>query len=614
MAAPPRLIVSQSDVVSLPNMMKREKKKKKEYISQKTLINQYGLTPRLIEKYFPEPVLRRNPYYSSAAPMKLWETGEVKRILKGKKLQAELEQLKSRRSRRQMKEEAITAFLDSFSLENYIEKGKRIKRKFVLHVGPTNSGKTYDALQKMMESDSGTYLGPLRLLALETYEKLNRLGYPCDLLTGEEAEYVDGARYVASTIELCDFHMEYDAAVIDEAQLIADPYRGSNWTKAICMVRAKEVHVCFAPEALELIVGLMDKLEQEYVIVEHERLAPLIYAGHFKGLNEVETGDCIIAFSRKNVLSIAADIERTGMKASVIYGALPPNARREEVRKFTSGETKVVVATDAIGMGVSLPIRRIIFSTITKYDGEQRRRLTFSELKQIAGRAGRFGIYEEGKVLTMEEGGYVKKALAEPSFSIRRLFIGFPEESLETEFDLKDLLEMWRKLPRNPLFERENVDEAEYLLSLLDKNKARQEKKLTYSLITCPVDTKNDALVNYWVSCANAILSGRGIPEPWFECIDLEGCELQYRAYDIYHQLLRRLDQEDHSLEEKEKICRKIAQLMKEKGEYLRKCRICNRILPISSPYGICETCYKRQFYRPWYEDGDIDDDWEERI
>ncbi|MBR2999881.1 MAG: hypothetical protein IKF39_02700, partial [Oscillospiraceae bacterium] len=89
--------------------MKREKKKKKEYISQKTLINQYGLTPRLIEKYFPEPVLRRNPYYSSAAPMKLWETSEVKRILKGKKLQAELEQLKSRRRRRQMKEEAITA-------------------------------------------------------------------------------------------------------------------------------------------------------------------------------------------------------------------------------------------------------------------------------------------------------------------------------------------------------------------------------------------------------------------------------------------------------------------------------------------------------------------------
>ena len=585
--------------------MKREKKKKREYVTQKTLINQYGLTPRLIDKYFPEPVLRRNPHYSSAAPMKLWELSEVKRILRGKKLQAELEKIKNARSKRQQKEEAIASFLDVFSLENYIEKGKKIKRKFVLHVGPTNSGKTYDALQRLMETESGTYLGPLRLLALETFEKLNRLGYPCDLLTGEEAEYVDGARYVASTIELCDYHAEYDTAVIDEAQLIADQYRGSNWTKAICLVNAKEVHVCFAPEAMELIVGLMEQLDQEYTIIEHERLAPLTYAGHCNGINDVQKGDCVIAFSRKNVLSIAADLERHGMMASVIYGALPPNARRDEVKKFTSGETQVVVATDAIGMGVSLPIRRIIFSTITKFDGETRRRLTFSELKQIAGRAGRYGIYEDGQVLTMEEGAYVKKALSEPSYSIRKLFIAFPEESLDTEFDLKDLLEAWRKLPRNPLFERENVDEAEYLLSLLDKTKARMDKRLTYSLITCPVDVKNDSLVNYWTVCANAILSGRSVPEPWFECVDLEGCEHQYRAYDIYHQLLRRLDQEDHSLQEKEKICRKIAVLMKEKGEYLRRCRICNDILPIGSQYGICEKCYKRQMFRPWY-----DEDW----
>ena len=591
--------------------MKREKKKKKEYVSQKTLINQYGLTPRLIEKYFPEPVMRTNPYYTSAPKMKLWEVGEVKRILRGKKLQAELEQLKRRRNSRLRKEEEISAFLDSFSLENYIEKGKKIKRKFVLHVGPTNSGKTYDALQSLMESESGTYLGPLRLLALETFEKLNRLGYPCDLLTGEEAEYTVGSRYVSSTIELCDFHTQYDTAVIDEAQLIADPYRGSNWTKAICMVRAKEVHICFAPEAMELIVGLLEQLDQEYSLVEHERLAPLTFAGHCNGINDVEKGDCIIAFSRKNVLGIAADIEQHGMNASVIYGALPPNARREEVRKFTAGETQVVVATDAIGMGVSLPIRRIIFSTITKFDGEQRRRLTFSELKQIAGRAGRYGIYEDGKVLTMEEDSYVKKALAQPSFPIKRLFIAFPEESLDTEFALKDLLEYWRKLPRNPLFERENVDEAEYLLSQLDKKKARIDKRLTYSLITCPVDVKNDALVSYWSVCANAILTGKSVPEPWFECVDLEGCELQYRAYDIYHQLLRRLNQEDHSLKEKEKICRKIALLMKEKGEYLRRCRICNRVLPVNSPYGICEKCYKRQFTRPWYDGAWEEEDWE---
>ncbi len=567
----------------------------KDLISANRLRQNYGLTDKMIARFFPEP-----DYIGDLGGKKknrqrsYWNLQTVEKTLDNPSLQSAIAKRQEQLRRSAEEKNKLGVYLSAFSLENYINAGKINKRHFYLHIGPTNSGKTYDAIQRMTECGSGTYLGPLRLLALEMYEKLNGKGCPCNLLTGEEAEIVDGATFVASTIELCNFHKHYDIAVIDEAQLIADAYRGSNWTKAICLVQADEVHICLAPEAEMIIIELLDQLEQSYEIVRHERLAPLKYGGFCTGINEVEKGDCIIAFSRKNVLSIAANLERMGMKASVIYGALPPHSRRNEVKKFTDGETSVVVATDAIGMGVSLPIRRIIFSTITKFDGKARRMLTFSEIKQIAGRAGRYGLYEEGYVLTMDEPSYVKKALSSTCSRIRSIFIAFPEEAFSTEFDLAEMLETWRKLPSNRLFKRENMEEAEYLLSMLPTDKTRKDKHLTYNLITCPLDVKNDELVRYWNICANAILNGHDIPEPWFECIDLEGCELQYRAYDIYHQLLRRLDKEDDSLEQKFKICARIAELMKEKGKYLRRCRVCNTLLPIDSPYAICNKCYTK--------------------
>lgn len=148
-----------------------------------------------------------------------------------------------------------------------------LRHRFVFLVSMTNSGKTYDAIQAPMKADSGCYLDPLRLLALEVFDKHNEHGCWCSLVTVEEQELTNGAQHIASTIELCIFHRRYDVAVIDVAQLLADhPFRGAHWTRAILGVD----------------------------------------------------------------------------------GALPPQSRREEGRKFARGESKVVVATDAIGMGVSL--------------------------------------------------------------------------------------------------------------------------------------------------------------------------------------------------------------------------------------------------------------------
>ena len=193
--------------------------------------------------------------------------------------------------------------------------------------------------------------------------------------------------------------------------MLSDPSRGAKWVRAISLIDADNVYICLAPEALTIIENIMKKMEAEYEVVRHERLVPLKFGGEFQGISDVEPGDALITFSRKKVLEIAAQFEKAGIQASVIYGALPPASRREEVRRFSQGETKIVVATDAIGMGVSLPIRRVIFTETEKYDGKRTRPLSFTEIKQIAGRAGRFGKYDLGYALSMTDAKRIERAL-----------------------------------------------------------------------------------------------------------------------------------------------------------------------------------------------------------
>ena len=157
---------------------------------------------------------------------------------------------------------------------------------------------------------------------------------------------------------------------------------------------------------------------------------------------------------------------------------------------------------------------------------------------------------------------------------------------------MKELLEGWRTRPGNRAFRRENMEEAEFLYKTLGREYPKDSIRLIYGLITCSVDIKNGELVGYWKRCAESIIGGRVIPEPQFDWDDLEGCELQYRAYDVYHQLVSYTGQTDRSVEVKEKICELIKELMKEKGELQRKCSRCGRPLPAGYPFGICERCY----------------------
>jgi ATP-dependent RNA helicase SUPV3L1/SUV3 len=397
---------------------------------------------------------------------------------------------------------------------------------------------------------------------------------------------------------MCNYDKVYDVAVIDEAQLIADSVRGGNWLKALLLINAREVHVCTAPEALQIIISLLEQTNAEYKVIQHERLTPLVFAGEMTSIKKVEPGDALIAFSRKGVLSIAASLEELGIKASVIYGALPPASRREEVRRFTSGETSVVVATDAIGMGVSLPIKRIIFCDTAKFNGTKMCDLTTSEIKQIAGRAGRYGKYDVGEVLTFKKPYLIKDALSANTPEIQKLIMPFPEQAIGSQFSIPMLLKAWGSLPKEKTFKRVDMSECCSLYNALPKSMTSIDKKTIYSFICCPVDQKSLSLVDYWRSCCVSIVNNEDLPEPIFDDSTLAGCELKYRAFDIKHQMARRINCEDDSIKEKEKLCKKInAFLSASKSDFLSRCSICGKKLPVGYAYGMCQKCYATRYW-----------------
>ena len=570
------------------------------YISQATLMKDYGLSKAMIEKYFPKPLLVSNPNHPNSSPIRCWTDFDVAKALESPNLQRLLSEKRQRNLKREERKEKerikVVSYLELFDVERYRIKAEMMERHFILHVGPTNSGKTYEAIQALKRAKRGAYLGPLRLLALEMFDTLNEQGYPCELLTGEEYVETEGAYITSSTIELCDYYEEYDVCVIDEAQMIADPFRGDKWTKAIYLVNAKEIHICLAPAAEKLICSILDGFGAFYEIKYHERLAPLEFSGHFDSVKDALPGDALIVFSRRAVLATAAELEDAGLNASVIYGALPPVSRREEVRKFANHENSVVVATDAIGMGISLPIKRIIFLSTIKFDGSDTRKLNVGEIKQIAGRAGRFGIYDRGEVLTVNSDKLIKDAITENEEPLETLTIPFPEEATQTDYPLLRLMEEWQELREVPGFKRADMTDAIFLLKTLGNKAQGMNKELLYRMITCPVDIKEAALVSYWMQAVQLIKSDVMPRMPEFDTSTLEGCELQYKALDVRHQLMRQIGVEEDSMEEKMALCDKINKLLLENRKYyLRKCRICHCTLPATYQFGICERCFQRR-------------------
>ena len=296
---------------------------------------------------------------------------------------------------------------ESINLAEYpatFELARRLPRRFIALLGPTNSGKTHEAMEALAKAKSGVYLAPLRLLALENYERLSEVEcngerLKVSLVTGEERRVVEGATHVASTVEMLDPNTRVDVAVIDEIQMLGDRDRGAAWTAAVCGAAANVVYLVGAPEARHAIEALARRLDCPLEVRTLTRKAPLTVEGQpVRKLRNLQRGDAVIAFSRRDVLMWRDMITEMGLSVATVYGNLSPEVRRAQAARFREGSADIVVGTDAIAMGLNLPIQRVVMTTAVKFNGVEEEELSAALAKQIAGRAGRFGVHEEGFV------------------------------------------------------------------------------------------------------------------------------------------------------------------------------------------------------------------------
>ena len=412
---------------------------------------------------------------------------------------------------------------------------RQMARQHHFYLGPTNSGKTYHALNALIEAETGVYLAPLRLLAMEVRDRLVQAGVPCNLITGEERVLMNGALHTASTIEMMHSTRAVDVAVIDEIQMLQDPDRGQAWTAALIGVPAKQVYVCGSNAVTTLCTRALDALQEPYDFTYLERKTPLVFEEQSlcgsryskpKLKHQLQKGDAMITFSRKDVLTLSARFRNWGFKVASIYGALSPEVRRHESERFLSGEADVLVATDAIGMGLNLPIRRVIFANIQKFDGIASRYLNATEVRQIAGRAGRYGVYETGYVNVLEDDEqiHIEHMLnADDTATINRLPISIQISSLEyivNKLHTNRLAECIAYLIENQhtqdvLCESSHAT-AQYTQALIvDKIAPNMAFKDKFALACAPLSIQVPIEKDYFIQCIQSIYQDKQHPIPF---------------------------------------------------------------------------------------------------
>ena len=490
--------------------------------------------------------------------------------------------------------------------ETEFPKARAMQRHFILHIGPTNCGKTYHALTRLKEAENGAYLGPLRLLALEVYEKMTDEGVTCTMLTGEECIYQENSRVISSTIEMMDTEQVYDIAVIDEAQMIVDSDRGHSWTRAVLSVQAKEIHICMSPAGEKVIKHLINMCGDTYEEHHYERKTPLVYEDRpFVFPDDVRDGDALIVFTKRAVLDIAGRLEREGIKTSVVYGSLPPEIRRRQIHLFAGKETKVVVSTDAIGMGLNLPVRRIVFLQAEKFDGKEKRKLTVPEIRQIAGRAGRFGMYDTGYVNACgdEEWEYIKERYNKEELPIEKVSLGFPTVLLNMDEPLDRILTVWKSVEPDEPFEKISIEDMLFLYEKAYRERKDidgfEDKHVLYRMLTCSIDVKNRDIVSLWLEYCKTYTADVTLFFPTLGICNDKGLmryETYYKMLDLYHQFSNRLGKEidvrrlDAAREKTELSI--MQALAKNKKEYINTCKYCGKTLPFGYEFRVCNACY----------------------
>ena len=282
-----------------------------------------------------------------------------------------------------------------------------MKQEILAILGPTNTGKTFLAIERMLEHENGVIGFPLRLLAREVYDKVvEKIGVShVALVTGEEKIIPPKADYYLCTVESMPQDINFEFAAIDEIQMCADPERGHIFTDRLLNYRGDKLTMFLGSDTIKKLITY---LVPETEFIYRERLSKLTYSG-FKKISRIKPRSAIIAFSVDDVYALAEFVRRQKGGAAVVMGSLSPKTRNSQVEIYQSGDVDFLIATDAIGMGINMDIDNVYFSGLKKYDGKQIRNLRDSEIGQISGRAGRymndgsFGTTGECEKLTDEQ-------------------------------------------------------------------------------------------------------------------------------------------------------------------------------------------------------------------
>lgn len=509
-----------------------------------------------------------------------------------------------RRQRQELLARTVRDFKNLFPL------ARSLRRKLVFHVGPTNSGKTYTAMEHLRQGGTGYYLAPLRLLALEGYEDLRDHGVSASLITGEEQLLDEDATHISSTIEMLNFDVEVDVCVIDEVQMIGDRDRGWAWANAIIGAPAKTIIMTGSPNAREAVVALAEYLGEPLEIVEFVRKNPLELLKTPTPIDAIEAKTAVIAFTRANALRLKQQLSKT-YRTSVIYGNLSPEVRREEARRFREGETDILVATDAISMGLNLPIKTLLFSKADKFDGQDQRLLTPSEVQQIAGRAGRYGLSEKG---------YIGALSADILKKISPLFTQKPDPvkipfNVMANFDhimlVSNILEersitaiiafFVDNMKFEGPFRAANLESMQEAAAIIDRYELDMRTK--YILATAPLSTGSPLVMAAFERYVRALeqkkpiafIPPRLLGSHAFTMDELQEAEDRIKEISLYLWLSYRLGEYFIDAEKARSFRGELNRFIEnslQQSHFVPRCRTCGKPLPPQSEFSICQSCF----------------------
>ncbi|KAL5017188.1 hypothetical protein ScPMuIL_006777 [Solemya velum] len=419
---------------------------------------------------------------------------------------------------------------------NWYPEARAIQRKIIFHSGPTNSGKTYHALQRFLTSKSGIYCGPLKLLASEVFHKSNDAGTPCDLVTGEERRYADPenepSAHVACTVEMTSVVNPYEVAIIDEIQMIKDQQRGWAWTRALLGLCAEEIHICGESSAIDLVKELMLVTGDEVEVRRYKRLTKLTYLNEAVGnFDRIRPGDCIVCFSKNDIYHVSRELEKRGKECAVIYGGLPPGTKLAQAQKFNDpvNSCKIMVATDAIGMGLNLCIKRIVFyslikPTLTETGEKEMNVISTSQALQIGGRAGRYGTsFETGEVTTFrrEDLGLLKEIISQEIELIEQGGLHPTAEQIElfayhlpnaTLSNLIDIFVTLSQLDSDKYFMC-NTDDFKFLADMIEH--VQLPLRVRYVFCCAPIPKKQPFVCTLFLKFARQFSRGEALTLDW---------------------------------------------------------------------------------------------------